>query len=93
MDEIKDKALVAFRAAVRNYKPWIAPNWNSIEERDSFWQIVQGAENNGFLTSEKACEQFGITPEQYAYWKERGCHPDRNMRKKVWSFLKKELGL
>lgn len=89
----KEKLLIAFRSAVKAYKPWHSPlAWNSNIQADPFPKIVDGAHKLGFLNASIAMEHFEVTGNDYERWRE-GAIPERRLRKKVWSFLKKECGL
>lgn len=82
----------AFISSLKNYKPWHTPKWNSTGN-DAFPHIISGALKMGFLTAAAAQNQFDVSPERLAMWERGEYVPERKIRKKVWSYLRKEAGM
>lgn len=83
--------LTAYRTAVRDYKPWHQPHWDS-PGRDSFPQIVQGGVRAQLYNDKSGASFFGVSEQVFQSWLQ-GNVPDRKDRKKVWKKLKVECGL
>lgn len=84
--------LNAFVLALKQYKPWHTPQWNSTGN-DSFRHIIAGALKTGFHTVSSAAQTFGVSEECVGRWERGEDIPDRRIRKKIWSDLRRTAGL
>lgn len=88
----QDALVSAFKKALIQYKPWHQAQWNS-SGKDSLHQIIEGAEKVGMIDQGTAVSHFGITATNYTHWRNGDDIPDRKMRKKIWTFLKRQAGI